>query len=223
MTKPYATGFPKCVTWTSTILRVLCWLCPLRWVFLGVSSASLSALPALLASAFDWCQWLSHDECVRNNRRCFVYKSAWEMVDFDKWTGKSFIGNPENGPNCSSRQIRVSMVELRCKNLGLKLDNQQLWILIGLRLWGNICVALTCYICGRVERDCLHGLSCTKSAGRFSGHATLNSCIKQTLGSLHLPSILEPRWLYRTDGKRQTVLSWFFGEWVNSWCVMSRL
>ena len=28
--------------------------------------------------------------------------------------------------------------------------------------------------------------------GRFSRHATLNSLIKQTLGSLDLPSMLEP-------------------------------
>ena len=48
----------------------------------------------------------------------------------------------------------------------------------------------------KVERDGLHGLSCTKSAGRFSRHATLNSLIKQTLGSLDLPSMLEPRGLY---------------------------
>ena len=44
--------------------------------------------------------------------------------------------------------------------------------------------------------------SCIKSAGRFARHATLNSLIKQTLGSLDLPSLLEPRGLYRTDGKR---------------------
>ena len=36
----------------------------------------------------------------------------------------------------------------------------------------------------KVERDGLHGLSCTKEAGRFSRHATLNSVIKQKLGSL---------------------------------------
>ena len=35
MTKPYATGFPKCVTRTSTTVWVLSWLCPLRWVVLG--------------------------------------------------------------------------------------------------------------------------------------------------------------------------------------------
>ena len=61
-----------------------------------------------------------------------------------------------------------------CKNLGLKLDDQQLRISI-------VCVsvptpALRIRATGkRVERDGLHGLSCTKSAGRVSRHATLNS------------------------------------------------
>ena len=89
-----------------------------------------------------------------------------------------------------------------CKNLGLKLDDQQLRISIGLRLGANICVAHTSHCGKRVERDGLHGLSCTKSADRFSRHATLNSLIKQTLGSLDMPSVPEPRGLYRNDGKR---------------------
>ena len=55
----------------------------------------------------------------------------------------------------------------------------------------------------------------TKSAGRFSRHATLKSLIKQTLGSIDLPSMLEPRGLYRTDGKRTdgvTMIPWERGE-----------
>ena len=60
-----------------------------------------------------------------------------------------------------------------CKNLGLKLHDQQLRISIGLRLGANICVAHTCHCGKRVERDGLHGLSCTKKAGRFSRLATL--------------------------------------------------
>ena len=46
-------------------------------------------------------------------------------------------------------------------------------------------------------------------------HATLNSLIKQTLGSLNLPSMLEPRGLYRTDGKRPdgyTMIPWEMGK-----------
>ena len=52
-------------------------------------------------------------------------------------------------------------------------------------------------------------------AGRFSRHATLNSLIKHTLGSLDLPSMLERRGLYRTDGKRPdgvTMISWEMGK-----------
>ena len=45
--------------------------------------------------------------------------------------------------------------------------DQQLRISIGLRLDANICVAHTCHCGKRIERDSLHGLSCTKSAGRF--------------------------------------------------------
>ena len=49
-----------------------------------------------------------------------------------------------------------------CKNLDLKLDDQQLRISIGLRLGANICVAHPCYCGKRVERDGLNGLSCTR-------------------------------------------------------------
>ena len=87
-----------------------------------------------------------------------------------------------------------------CKNLGRKLDDQQLRISIGLHLGANICVAHVCHCGKRVERDGVHGLSCTKVL--VASHATLNSLIKQTLGSLDLPSMLERRGLYRTDGKR---------------------
>ena len=50
---------------------------------------------------------------------------------------------------------------------------------------------------------------------RFSRHATLNSLIQQTLGSLDFPSMLEPRGLYRTDGKRPdgvTMIPWEMGK-----------
>ena len=76
------------------------------------------------------------------------------------------------------------LIVVPCKNLGLKFDDQQLRIPSGLRLGANTCVAHTCHCGKRVERDGVHGLSCTKSAGRFSRLATLNSLIKQTLGSL---------------------------------------
>ena len=54
----------------------------------------------------------------------------------------------------------------------------------------------------RRTEDGWHGLSCLKSAGGFSRHSNLNALIKQSLSSTHIPSVLEPRHLYRTDQKR---------------------
>ena len=85
---------------------------------------------------------------------------------------------------------------LPCKNLGLKRDDQERWISVGLRLGANNCVAHTCHCGKRVERDAEHGLPCTKGAGDFSCHATLNSLIKHTLASLDLSSLLDPPGLY---------------------------
>ena len=102
-----------------------------------------------------------------------------------------------------------------CKNLGLKREDQQLRISIGLLLGAKIYVAHTCQYGKRVERDDLHALSGTKSAGRFSRHATLNSLIKHTLGLFDLHSMLKLRGLYRTDGKRPdgvTMTPWEMGK-----------
>ena len=57
----------------------------------------------------------------------------------------------------------------------------------------------------------LHG----KSAGRFSRHSKLNTLIKQSLSSTHIPFVLEPRHLYRTDQKRPdglTLVPWAVGK-----------
>ena len=104
MTKPYATGFPKCVMWTSTIFRVLSWLCPLKWVVLGCLPFIFSTF-RLFGLSF-WCEWLSHDNFLGNIRRCFIYKSAWELVEFDEWIGKSSQRNPEKLDTTCFRQNR---------------------------------------------------------------------------------------------------------------------
>ena len=83
-----------------------------------------------------------------------------------------------------------------CKRLDLKFDDEQIRISIGLRLGALICVAHTCHCGKRVEP---------------LRHATLNSVIEQTLGSLDLPSRLEPRGLYRSDGKRPDGVTMILG------------
>ena len=96
---------------------------------------------------------------------------------------RSKVFNAHQG-KCGSEWLIV----VPCKTLGLDLDDQQLRISMGLRLGDNICVAHTCHRGKRVKQDALHGLSCTENAGHFSGHATLNSLIKQMLGCWDLPT-----------------------------------
>ena len=62
-----------------------------------------------------------------------------------------------------------------------------------------------------------HGFSCLKNAGRFSRHSNLKSLIKQSLPSTHIPSVEEPRYLYRTDQKRSDGLT------LVSWAVVKQL
>ena len=79
----------------------------------------------------------------------------------------------------------------------------------------KISVAHTWHCGRRVEQDSSHGLSCTKCAGRFSRHYTINPFIKQTLRSLDLPSMLELCGQYWTDGKRPdgvTKIPWEMGK-----------
>ena len=205
---------------------------------LGVSSASLLALPGFLASAFGASDFLTT-----------IFSETFEEISFTKALEKwlSLTNEQENPPDRTqqnwtqpvyvktARDLISRMDDKRskvfnahqgkfgsqwlnvvpCKNLGLKLDDRQLRFSIGLRLGANICVAHTCHCGKRVERNGLHGLSCTKSVGCFSRHATLNSLTKQSLGSLDLLSMLEPRGPYRTDGKRPddvTMIPWEMGK-----------
>ena len=174
---------------------------------LEVPSASLLELPTFLDSAFGASDflttifletfvdvlftkavgiWLSLtnkqegplDGTQKNLTQPVLVRTAQELISrMDDKRSKVFIAHQGK---FRSQCLNV----VPCKNLGLKLDDQQLRSSIGLRLGANICVAHTCHCGKRVERDGLHCVSCTKSAGRFSRPATLNSLIKQTLGSL---------------------------------------
>ena len=138
---------------------------------LGVSSASILALPAFLDSAFGASdvlttifsktfedvsftkaleKWLcltneqeSHlDGTQKNWTQPVFVKTAQDLISRmdDK---RSKIFNAHQG-KFGSQWLNV----VSCKNLGLKLDDQQLRISIGLRLGANICVAHTCH-CGK--------------------------------------------------------------------------
>ena len=87
-------------------------------------------------------------------------------------------------------------------SLGLEMNRSQLRISCALRLCSPLCIPHTC-VCGtRVDQSGVHGLSCIKSAERFSRHAQVNDIIKKALSRAHIPSILEPNGVSRSDGKR---------------------
>ena len=94
------------------------------------------------------------------------------------------------------------------KNLGLKLDDQQLRISIGF-------VEPICLL--RIRATVViesNGTVYTVFLAPRMLVATLNSLIKQTLGSLNLPS-MEARGLYRPDGNSPggvTMIPWEMGK-----------
>ena len=142
---------------------------------LGVSSASLLALLAFLASAFGASDFLTT-----------IFSKTFEDVSFTnalekwlsltndrespligtqkKWTQPVYVNTAQDlisrmDDKCSnvfnahrgkfgSQWLNV----VPCKNLYLKSDDTQLVITIGSRLLANICVAGTCHCGERVER-----------------------------------------------------------------------
>ena len=204
---------------------------------LGVSSARLLALPAFLASAgakdaLSEIFGLEHvdgtyDDALKRWFDLGKIEMAPENEIQKNWTEPIFDSEiadlilrlePTDVKRFNAFQDRFGSQWLNvipCKKLRLKLSNQPLRIAIGLRLGSKLCERHKC-VCGKdVTEDGWHGLSCLKSAGRFSRHSNLNALIKQSLLSTHIASVLEPRHLYRTDQKRPdglTLVPWADGK-----------
>ena len=205
---------------------------------LGVSSARLLALPAFLASAVGAKDALSeifglelvdgtYDDALKRWFEFGKIEMAPQNEIQKNWTEPIFDSEradlilrlePTDLKRFNAFQDRLGsqwLSVIPCKNLGLQLSNQQLRIAIGLRLGSKLCEWHEC-VCGKdVIEDGCHGLSCLKSAGRFSRHSNLNAFIMQTLSTTHIPSVLEPRNLYRADQKRPdglTLVPWAVGK-----------
>ncbi|GAU92222.1 hypothetical protein RvY_04334 [Ramazzottius varieornatus] len=70
--------------------------------------------------------------------------------------------------------------------------------------------------CGEVVDEYgLRGLSCPKSVGRHSRHASLNESVQRALVSAQVSAVLEPLGLSRDDGLRpdgNTMIPWKNGK-----------
>jgi len=95
------------------------------------------------------------------------------------------------------------------------LSPDELRIAIALRTGAKIFESTKCHCSKIVDELGLHGLSCTKNAGRFPRHSAINSIRKRSLKltRIGLPSTLEPVSL-TNDGRRPDGLTsgpWYRG------------
>ncbi|CAH2262710.1 jg11285 [Pararge aegeria aegeria] len=94
------------------------------------------------------------------------------------------------------------------------LDHTTLSVVIGIRLGASIIQPHRCHCGDSVDTYGHHGLSCSRSAGRFSRHSTINDIIR-SLATAHVRAVLEPIGLARSDGKRpdgMTLIPWMLGK-----------
>jgi len=116
------------------------------------------------------------------------------------------VASPDSG---------VWLHTLPCRNLGLCLSDRELRIAAGLRIGAPLVRPHAC-VC-RKPVDCygLHGLSCSRSAGRMRRHAQANDVIIRALRAADVQAELEPLNLFRDDGKRPDGVSldpWYGGK-----------
>lgn len=100
-------------------------------------------------------------------------------------------------------------------SIGTLLDPDTLRLSAGLRLGVKVCTPHICSCGADVDALGLHGLSCRKSAGRFSRHAALNDIIRRSLVTINIPCSLEPNGIFRKDGKRpdgMSIVPWTMGR-----------
>ena len=92
-------------------------------------------------------------------------------------------------------------------NLRKKLKNRQLRIEVGLQFGSEVCKMHKCLCRKDFAEEGWCGLSCIKNADKLFRHSKLNALLKQILSPI--PSVLEPRHIYRTDQKRPDNLTSF--------------
>ena len=100
---------------------------------------------------------------------------------------------------------------------GLRLENEDIRVAVGLRLGAALYQAHQCPCGALIEVNGLHGLSCKLGSGKHSRHASINDIIYHVCCRTDIPAIKEPTALTRTDGKRpdgSTLVPWSAGKCV---------
>jgi hypothetical protein len=98
---------------------------------------------------------------------------------------------------------------------GLRLNDEDIRVAIGLRLGTALCKPHQCSCGAQVDANGLHGLSCKQSNGRHARHNTVNDIVVRALCRADTPAVKEPSGLSRSDGKRPdglTLVPWACGR-----------
>ncbi|XP_072937198.1 uncharacterized protein [Epargyreus clarus] len=216
---------------------------PIRYGGLGVRKISSVSLPAFLSSTHSTqdlvSKILSKSLITYDVAYMSEAKSAWVLAcpnqnypkllhvqklwdePLCKLTHESLL-NSTDGITERARLLAVSEREsgfwlqaLPSSNIGTLLDNSTLSLCVCLRLGLKINEPHRC-VCGEgVGQSGHHGLSCQRSAGRMSRHASINDVIRRALVTINVPATLEPKGIVRDDGKRPdglTLVPWKQGR-----------
>jgi hypothetical protein len=147
------------------------------------------------------------------------FQKNWDNINIKRIIANDLIFNlPRDLARFKALQCRESgswLHAIPSLNIGTLLYNTSFQVCIDLRLDCNICTPHICKCNGKVDEIDIHGLSCSKSSGRFSRHTEINSIINRSLTSIHVISTLEPNGLSRDDGKRpdgMTLVPWIKGQ-----------
>ncbi len=116
----------------------------------------------------------------------------------------------------STKESGAWLRALPVSSLGLRMDDNTVWVAVGLRLGTSICGPHQCQHCSVIVDELgRHALSCRQSEGRHQRHTALNDIVKRALSSAKIPSRLEPPGLVRSDGRRPdgvTLATWKSGR-----------
>lgn len=216
---------------------------PVRYGGVGVRMIKDICLPAFASSIFGTLELINYllprmdkpnvsfqDEVLDawkqinpEERPCSVqlgFQKSWDIINLKR------IINNMNFPTVHSKarflalqktESNVWLNSLPSSSLGTLMDNNTFRIALGIRLGCKICQKHVC-ICGdMVDEYGLHGLHCSKSAGRFSRHQEINQILHRALSSCQVPNSLEPPGLLRNDGKRVDGVSLI--PWKRGRCI----
>ncbi|CAK1587163.1 unnamed protein product [Parnassius mnemosyne] len=215
---------------------------PIRYGGLGIRKVSSVSLPAFLSSVHSSANLISkilrasHSNFeivgLEEARNAFLFacpgqnfpvtpnsQRSWDDI-YCKLTYDSLL-------SCSTGSARARLLAVGTheagywlhaypsSNTGTFLEPDTLRIATCLRLGVPVCAPHKCPCGSDVDKLGHHGLSCQKSAGRFSRHAALNDIIRRSLATVNVPSLLEPSGIARDDGKRpdgMSLIPWKMGR-----------